>query len=370
NQKVATWGKMRSPNKDFYGLSYLQVDVSVNHGNSGGPLTNDKGEVIGIVTAMSPEGQTIAVPIPAMRPEKFGALKDRNPNREVSSLILKMAESQIQSSGPSTQVMHLYRTALIWDSGNAALYAKVGQLNLIGRRYPAAVAYLTRSLQMQPWPEKPEVYRSLGIALAGLRKVEDALTIFQEGLDKYPLDNAQLWGDIAGILEQQKRPVEAAFSARVALKTWSGRAEEMNDLYRRMHDSLSTADLARLRTLESDIDRELGRLRAAADQARRDGKPFMSAEAERVITSMAGVQQESSAPGLDRIEVGKPSSVKMSDEEIEVRFIRGRIEVAKEHVRSGRTPQAIEILEDLIKTYPRNPETDAARLALKIFKRN
>jgi tetratricopeptide (TPR) repeat protein len=355
---------------DFYGLSYLQVDISVYHGNSGGPLCNDRGEVIGVVTAISTDGQAIAVPITAAKPEKFGALKDRRPNREVSTRLLGMAEDLLKKAGPSNQVMHLFRSALIWDAGNPGLYSKIGQLNLSGRCYPAAIAYLTRSLQMQPWPERAEVYRNLGLALAGLRKPEEALTILKEGLDKFPLDNAELWGDLATILEQEKRPVEAAYSARIALKTYSSRAGEMNDLYRRMHAALSPVELARLRDLESDLDNHLGRLRATADQARRDGKAFLNADAERVISDMAGVQKETVAPTLDRIEPGKPRTTKMSDEELEIRFIRGRIEVAKEHVRIGKVDHAVEILEDLIKAYPVNPETEKARLALKIFKQN
>lgn len=368
--KVATWGEMRSTSSDFYGLSYFQVDISVWHGNSGGPLCNDKGEVIGVVTAMGSDGKAFAVPIAAMKPEKFGPLKDRYPNREVSSLLLDHAEQQLKSEGPTSHVMHLFETALLWDSGNAGLYSKVGQLNLKGDRYPSAVAYLTRSLQMQPWPEKTETYRSLGMALVSLRKADDALAVFREGLDKFPLDNAELWGDIATILEKQKLPVEAAYSARVALKTFSGHPGEMNEIYRRSHASLSPPDLTRLQDMESDLDNHLARLRAAADKARRDGKAFMNAEAQRVIANMAGVQKETLNPGLGRIEVGKPSTVKMSDQELDIRFIRNRIEVAKEHVRSGKVDQGVEILEDLIKTYPSHPETEAARLALKIFKRN
>ena len=369
--QVTTWGEMRSPSKDFYGLPYLEMDISIWHGNSGGPLCSDKGEVIGIVTAMAPDGKALAVPITVLKLEKFGALKDRNPNREVSNLLLGVAEDLLKVAGPSVQVMQLFETALAWDSGNAGLYSKVGEMNLIGGRYPAGVAYLTRSLQMQPWPEKAETYRSLGIALVNLKKVDDALAVFREGLDKYPLDNAELWGDIATILDKQKLPVEAAYSARVALKTFSGHAGEMNEIYRRARASLGPADLSRLRDMESDLDNHLGRLRAAADKARRDGKTFINAEAQRVIANMAGVQKETPDARLGRIEVGKTiSPVKMSDEELDIRFIRGRIEVAKEHVRIGRVTQGIEILEDLVKTYPANPETEAARLALKIFNRN
>jgi len=357
NLKVTTWGEMKSATKDFFGLPYLEADISVYHGNSGGPLCNDKGEVLGVVTAMAPEGKVLAVPIKVMQPERFGALKDRNPNREISSIMLNRAEDLMKKSGSPSQIMYLLEMALVWDTGNAGLYSKIGQLNLLAGRDEAAVAYLTRSIQMQPWSEKAETYRSLGIALVNLQKPQDALAVFREGLDKFPLDNAELWSDFAIILEKQKLPVEAAYSARVALKTFSGHAGQMNDVYRRSREALRADDQARLTKMEENLDNHLGRLRAASDKARRDGKPYMNAEVERVIANMGGVQQESRTADLGRIELGRTPQAKMSDQELEIRFIRGRIEVAKEHVRDGKVNLGIEILEDLIRTYPSNPET-------------
>ena len=49
------------------GINMFQIDAAVNHGNSGGPVYNSRGEVIGIVTAksgaMDTEGLGFAIPI-------------------------------------------------------------------------------------------------------------------------------------------------------------------------------------------------------------------------------------------------------------------------------------------------------------------
>ncbi|MDD5307802.1 MAG: trypsin-like peptidase domain-containing protein [Deltaproteobacteria bacterium] len=44
--------------------SFIQTDASINPGNSGGPLMNVEGEVVGINTAIAPQGQGIGFAVP------------------------------------------------------------------------------------------------------------------------------------------------------------------------------------------------------------------------------------------------------------------------------------------------------------------
>lgn len=64
-ERTVTEGVISHLSRNFAGNLYLQIDAPVNPGNSGGPLFNSKGEVIGVINmgVMSMEGLNFAIPI-------------------------------------------------------------------------------------------------------------------------------------------------------------------------------------------------------------------------------------------------------------------------------------------------------------------
>jgi S1-C subfamily serine protease len=68
-------GIISSINRDVEGSKYIQSDVLLNEGNSGGPLFNLKGEVVGINTMILKNAQGISFSIPIN--DVFPVLKER-----------------------------------------------------------------------------------------------------------------------------------------------------------------------------------------------------------------------------------------------------------------------------------------------------
>lgn len=66
-----TKGILSSKERIFNDSLYLQTDASVNSGNSGGPLINEKGEVIGVNTLKIVDSEGIGLAIPMTRISEY-----------------------------------------------------------------------------------------------------------------------------------------------------------------------------------------------------------------------------------------------------------------------------------------------------------
>lgn len=75
--------------------SFLQTDAAINRGNSGGPLLNLHGEVVGINTAINPAGQNIGFAVPISSVNRI--LKDLRAGKPVSRGYLGVTPQALDS---------------------------------------------------------------------------------------------------------------------------------------------------------------------------------------------------------------------------------------------------------------------------------
>jgi len=80
--------------------SFLQTDAAINRGNSGGPLLNLRGEIIGINTAIRPDGQNIGFAVPVnMIKRIIGDLRSGKPvSRGYLGVGTRNLDNEFQSS--------------------------------------------------------------------------------------------------------------------------------------------------------------------------------------------------------------------------------------------------------------------------------
>jgi len=73
--------------------SFLQTDAAINRGNSGGPLLNLRGEIIGINTAINPAGQNLGFAVPVNQIKNI--LKDLRAGKPVSRGFLGITTKEL-----------------------------------------------------------------------------------------------------------------------------------------------------------------------------------------------------------------------------------------------------------------------------------
>ncbi|HEY3396702.1 MAG TPA: S1C family serine protease [Armatimonadota bacterium] len=61
----ATTGVLSATDRDIKGVKYLQISAALNSGNSGGPVVDDKGQVVGVATAVIKDAANLGFALPS-----------------------------------------------------------------------------------------------------------------------------------------------------------------------------------------------------------------------------------------------------------------------------------------------------------------
>lgn len=75
-----TKGVISAKERELDGSSYIQIDAPVNHGNSGGPVLDDEGKVLGITTLKLSDSEGIGLAIPMKTVTEFLAELNVSPD--------------------------------------------------------------------------------------------------------------------------------------------------------------------------------------------------------------------------------------------------------------------------------------------------
>jgi len=206
--------------RDVPGLGkIIQITAPVSHGNSGSPLFNLKGQVIGIVTIRVINGENINLAIESARvsrlpPKRFLML----PELAVRNTDANSAEAMADS---------LYRSGLdsLW-LGN----------------YDGALGYFENAVNKNP--KRAEAWIQVGYCKAKQGKVEDAIRAYQQALQLKP-DSAEAYnklgdahfyagrfGDAIGAYKQaaQLDPKSAEAYYNLALAYHEAGDQDMSDV--------------------------------------------------------------------------------------------------------------------------------------------
>jgi serine protease Do len=109
--------------------SFLQTDAAINRGNSGGPLLNLRGEVIGINAAINPAGQNIGFAVPISQVNRI--LKDLRSGRPVSRGYLGIGPQELDQAYQDALGVKEGVVVSTVDKDQAAAKAGVQRLDVI-----------------------------------------------------------------------------------------------------------------------------------------------------------------------------------------------------------------------------------------------
>lgn len=298
-EKTLTGGMISCADREIDGLHYYQFDAPVNPGNSGGPLCDRQGNVLGVVTLRFARVEAIAfaIPITALDTNQFGPREQRKPNvpaaqewARLGNLAADAADRIAQTEGTRgpraderirllAEAIHCFGNATLFDPTNSEYNRHLGAILRVGGMRQLARAYLTRSLGYHTWQPGGMVYHDLGILLARDSDDDGALAAFTEATAKFP-DRHTLWDDLATFQFTHDHYPEATRAASMALLlgVTGSRAAYLRKVIGASRQHMTAAELQTInaQTTAKALLAEVDRLTAAANDARADHKLYVT----------------------------------------------------------------------------------------------
>jgi S1-C subfamily serine protease len=199
----------------------IQITAPISHGNSGSPVFNLKGQVLGVVTVKVTNGQNINLAIAAARVAQLTAGK----LQPLSELAAKgkgdVAESLYKSGldslwlGNYDNAVGYFENAANKNPRRAETWVQVGYCKVKqGKNQEAIRAYL-QALQLKP--SDAEIHNKLGDAYYYSGRLREAIDSYTEAARLRP-DWAETFYNLAIAYSESGNPSMAASQARILQK--------------------------------------------------------------------------------------------------------------------------------------------------------
>jgi len=199
----------------------IQITAPISHGNSGSPVFNWKGQVLGVVTIKVTNGQNINLAIAAARVGQLSAGK----LQPLSELALKgkgdVAESLYKSGldslwlGNYDNALGYFENAANKNPKRAETWVQVGYCRVKQGKAQEAIRAYEQALQLKPMDA--DIYNKLGDAYYYLGRLREAIDSYTEAARLQP-DNAETFYNLAIAYSDSGNPSMAATNARILQK--------------------------------------------------------------------------------------------------------------------------------------------------------
>lgn len=173
----------------------IQITAPISHGNSGSPVFNMKGEVVGVVTVKVTNGQNINLAIAAARVEKLRPTQLRAigslPARERAN---DVAESSYRTGldslwlGNYDNALSYFETAANRNPRRADAWVQVGYCKIKQGKSAEAIRAYQHALELKPNSE--EIHNKLGDAFYYAGRLNEAIASYSRAATLRP-DNAE-----------------------------------------------------------------------------------------------------------------------------------------------------------------------------------
>lgn len=198
----------------------IQITAPISHGNSGSPVFNLRGQVLGVVTVKVTNGQNInlaleSARVAGLRAGKLEPLSELNPkNKDVAESLYR---SGIESMwlGNYDNALGYFENAANKNPKRAEAWVQVGYCKVKQGKIQEAIRAYTQALQLKP--EDAEIRNKLGDAYYYSGRLREAIESYTEAARLQP-DRAETFYNLAIAYFESGNPSMAANQARILAK--------------------------------------------------------------------------------------------------------------------------------------------------------